>query len=109
ASPDGQATNVQWRKPLEPIFAPRSVAVIGATETPKSVGRTVLWNLLSTPFGGAVYPINPKRRSVLGVRCYPDVASVPEKVDLAVVVTPAATVPGVIGQCADAGTGAAVV
>ena len=56
------------RSPLEPFFSPRSVAVIGATETAGSVGRTVLWNLIQHPFGGPVYPVNPKRSSVLGVR-----------------------------------------
>jgi len=63
------------RHPLDSIFAPRSVAVIGATERPGSVGRTVLWNLISHPFGGTVYPINPKRRNVLGIR--PSIASHP--------------------------------
>jgi acetyltransferase len=51
-------------QPLNSFFAPRSVAVIGATETSGSVGRTVLTNLLANPFGGAVYPVNPKRASV---------------------------------------------
>ena len=97
------------RRPLECIFAPRSVAVIGATETAGSVGRTLLSNLLRSPFGGAVYPVNPKRRSVLGVPCWSDVGATPEKIDLAVIVTPAAAVPGVIGRCVDAGVGAAVI
>src|SRR3954468_1266680 len=76
-------------EPLRAIFAPRSVAVIGATETAGSVGRTVLKNLIASPFGGTVFPVNPKRRNVLGVPCYPSIAAVSEKVDLAVVVTPA--------------------
>jgi len=88
---------------------PRNIAVIGATETAGSVGRTVLWNLVSTPFGGTVFPVNPKRASVLGIKAYPNIAAVPEKTDLAVVVTPAPSVPDVIGQCADAGVRAAVV
>ena len=58
------------RQPLDAIFRPRSVAVIGATETPGSVGRTVLWNLISSPFGGMVLPVNPKRSSILGVKAY---------------------------------------
>ncbi len=91
------------RKPLDAIFAPRSVAVIGATEKPGSVGRTVLWNLISNPFGGTVYPVNPKRPNVLGIKAYPTIEDVPEAVDLAVIVTPAPTVPDLIGQCADAG------
>ena len=79
--------------PLDPFFRPRSVAVIGATETPRSVGRTLLHNLIASPFGGTVYPVNPKRDSVLGIKAYRSIADVPGEVDLAVVVTPAATVP----------------
>jgi acetyltransferase len=84
---------------LDAIFAPKCVAVIGASERAGSVGRAVLWNLLSTPFGGTVYPVNGKRRNVLGIRAYPDVASLPERPDLAVIVTPANTVPGIIAEC----------
>src|SRR5687767_12077995 len=87
------------RQPLDAIFQPRSIAVIGATETPGSVGRTVLWNLIGNPFGGTIYPVNPRRANVLGIKAYPTIADVPEQVDLAIVVTPAPTVPGVIGQC----------
>jgi acetyltransferase len=94
---------------MDVFFAPRRVAVIGATETPGSVGRTVLWNLINSPFGGTVFPVNPKRPSILGIRAYPNVAAVPDKVDLAVVVTPAKTVPSVIGECVDAGIKAAIV
>src|SRR2546423_14193931 len=91
------------RPPLQSFFAPTSVAVIGATERAGSVGRPILWNLISTPFGGTVFPVTPERRSVLGIKAYPNVAALPEPVDLAVVVTPAPTVPGVIGECADVG------
>ncbi len=96
-------------RPLDAIFAPKNVAVIGATETPGSVGRTLLWNLISNPFGGTVFPVNPKRASVLGVRAYPTVRDVPEKPDLAVVVTPAPTVPGIIGECVDLGIPGAII
>lgn len=95
--------------PLEGFFAPRSVAVIGATETLGSVGRTVLWNLIRSPFGGTVFPVNLKRSSVLGIKAYPNVAAVPERVDLVVVATPAPTVPGVIRECADAGVQGAII
>src|SRR5262245_45862877 len=89
---------VSSRRSLDMFFAPRSVAVIGATESTGSVGRTVLWNLLSSQFGGTVFPVNPKRSSVLGIKAYPAVNAVPEPVDLAVVVTPAMTVPSVIRE-----------
>jgi acetyltransferase len=99
----------QERQPLDSIFTPKNVALIGATENPGSVGRTVLWNLISNPFGGTVFPVNPKRASVLGIKAYPNIATVPEKVDLAVLVTPAPSIPGLIGECVDAGVKAAVI
>ena len=95
--------------PLDAIFAPHSVAVIGASERAGSVGRAVLWSLVSSPFGGTVYPISEKRSSVLGIKAYKSVADLPESVDLAVVVTPAATVPGIISECVEAGVGGAIV
>ncbi len=94
---------------LDAIFSPKNVAVIGATEREGSVGRTILWNLISSPFGGTVFPVNPKRASVLGIKAYPTIAEVPDQVDLAVVVTPAPTVPGIIGECVDAGVKGAII
>ncbi|HVT07491.1 MAG TPA: bifunctional acetate--CoA ligase family protein/GNAT family N-acetyltransferase [Polyangia bacterium] len=95
--------------PLDPFFRPRAVALIGATETPGSVGRTLLQNLIATPFGGTVYPVNPKRDSVLGIRAYRSIADVPASVDLAVIATPAPSVPGVVAACADRGVPAAII
>jgi acetyltransferase len=97
------------RPPLDVLFAPRSVAVIGATGRPGSVGRTVLSNLMASPFGGPVYPVNAKHETVLGLRSYASVGLLPGPVDLAVVVTPAATVPAVIRECKSAGIRGAVV
>src|ERR1700740_2773390 len=81
--------------PLDAIFAPHSVAVIGATDRPGSVGRAVLWSLVSSPFGGTVYPVSDKRASVLGIKAYKSVRDLPETVDLAVVITPAMSVPAI--------------
>ncbi len=97
------------RYPLNAIFEPKSVAVIGATDKEGSVGRTILWNLISSPFGGTVYPVNPKRHSVLGVKAYPSVAAVPDKIDLAIIVTPAPVVPAIMAECAEVGVRGAVV
>jgi acetyltransferase len=97
------------RQPLAALFSPASVAVIGASEREGSVGRTVLWNLIRSPFGGTVYPVNPRHHSVLGIRACAGVAEIPEPVDLAVIATPAATVPDLIEQCAAAGVRAAIV
>jgi len=94
---------------LEHVFRPKVVALIGATENPGSVGRTVMQNLLATSFGGEVIPVNPKRPDVLGVKAYPDIRSIPRAVDLAVVVTPAKAVPAIISECADKNIPAAVI
>lgn len=97
------------RQPLDVFFEPGSVAVIGASDKPGSVGRRILWNLISSPFGGTVYAVNPKRRNVLGLRAYPRVTDLPEPIDLAMVLTPAATVPGVIEECVAAGVKGAII
>ena len=97
------------RQTLRSIFAPKAVAVIGATERAGSVGRTLLWNLISSPFGGTVFPVNPKRHNVLGIRAYPDLYSLPEPVELAVIATPAPTVPDLIGDCVEVGIKGAIV
>src|SRR5262245_18027726 len=94
---------------LDPIFHPQSVAVVGASATAGSVGSVLIRNLLENPFGGVVYPINPKRHAVHGVRCYPDLKALPEVVDLAVIATPAATVPGVIHDCVARGIPTAII
>jgi acetyltransferase len=94
---------------LEAIFAPKNVAVIGATEKEGSVGRTILWNLISSPFGGAVFPINPKRSSLLGIKAYPSIKDVPDTVDLAVIVTPSNVIPGLIDECGQMGVKGAIV
>jgi acetyltransferase len=99
----------QSRHPLDPFFAPRSVALIGASERPGSVGRTLLWNLIGSPFGGTVFPINPKRPNVLGIKAWPSVRELPEPVDLAVVATPATSVPAVLRECAQAHVPAALI
>ncbi len=100
-----------WRpgQPLDAAFHPRSVAVIGATEREGSVGRTIVTNLSAASFSGNIYPVNPHHSSILGIPAYPSVGQIKEQVDLAIVVTPAATVPGVIGECVDAGVRTAVV
>jgi acetyltransferase len=102
-------TRNQKNLPLDVFFSPKTVAVIGATETANSVGRTVLWNLVTSPFGGTVYPVNPKRPSVLGVKAYKSIADIPEQVDLAVIVTPPPSIPGIIRECGENGVRGAIV
>ena len=97
------------RGALEPLFLPRSVAVIGATDRPGTVGRSVVANLLESKFPLKVYPVNPSHPEVAGIKTEKRIADIPGGVDLALVVTPAQTVPQIIGECVDAGVKAAVV
>jgi acetyltransferase len=96
-------------RPVNVFFAPKAIAVIGASEVAGSAGYAVLRNLIGSPFGGVVYPVNAKRASVLGIKAYPNLAAVPDQVDLAVVITPAPTVPDVIAECAAAGVSGAII
>ena len=100
---------LRLERPLHAMFAPRTVGVIGATEKPGSVGLSVLKNLISSPFGGSVFPVSAHRSDVLGIKAYSSVGAIPDRVDLAVIVTPAATVPGIIRECVEADVKAAIV
>lgn len=84
---------------LDSLFAPKSVAVVGATNRQGSVGRAVFTNILLNEFKGTVYPVNPKDRSISGVRSYASVRDLPESVDVAVLVVPACIVPTVTEEC----------
>lgn len=95
--------------PLDGIFRPRGIAVVGASERAGSVGRQLMWNLLSSPFGGTVYPVNPKRPNILGVKTYPSLAAIPERPDLVVLSTPAAAVPGLLREAVAVGIPGAIV
>lgn len=88
---------------LDKIFKPQRVAVIGASNNPGSVGYTVLKNLVGSGFPGVVYPVNPRYEAIQGIHAYPDVRSLPRVPDLAVICTPAATVPELLQQCGEAG------
>lgn len=87
---------------LSKIFHPRRVALLGATPKEGSVGRTVFENLHAT-FHGDIYPINPKYEHLSGYKTYPKISDVPMPPDLAIIATPAATVPGLIRECGHAG------
>jgi acetyltransferase len=97
------------KHPLDAIFAPQSIAVVGATENVGSVGRTVFQNLGRGGFEGVVYPVNPKRNSVLSVRAYPSLSALPEKPELMVVCTPAKTVPAIVQEAVKLGIPGAVI
>jgi acetyltransferase len=95
--------------PLDCIFRPQRIALIGASQNPKSVSGTVLRNLVGSGFGGVVFPVNPAHESVLGVQCWPDLGHLPRTPDLAVVCSPAAEVPEVVRACGGAGIRGVVV
>ncbi|NES01840.1 MAG: bifunctional acetate--CoA ligase family protein/GNAT family N-acetyltransferase [Okeania sp. SIO2F4] len=97
------------RQPLTSIFAPESVAVIGATDRVGSVGRTILWNLISSPFGGTIFPVNPKRHNVLGIPAYPNIKAIPEPIDLAIIAIPAPMVPDAVRDCVEVGVKGAII
>ncbi len=88
---------------LDAIFSPTSIAVIGASQTPGSVGQAVFNNILLGGYTGTVYPVNVRAHSVGGVRAYPSVKDLPEKVDLAIVIVPASVVPRVVDECGESG------
>jgi len=94
---------------LEALFQPSSVAVVGASDRGGSVGEAVFRNLLLNGYTGTVYPINPRRKSVMGVRCHATVLDVDDDVDLAVVVIPAQAIPNLLDQCAEKGVKSAII
>ena len=97
------------KRALDPLFSPRSIAVVGASRRPGSVGGAVLHNLVAGGFTGPVYPVNPAARSIHSLPCYPSVSALPEAPELAVVVVPAAAVPGTVEECLRRGAGGVVV
>ncbi len=96
-------------RPLDAIFSPKSVAVIGATEKEDSVGRTIVSNLNNGLFTGKIYPVNPNHENILGLKAYPNLAAISEAPELAIIVTPAQTVPNVIKECVEAGVKGAII
>ncbi len=94
---------------FEQFFSPKSVAVIGASREPGKLGSQILSNIISGQFQGKIYPVNPKATEISGLKCYPDISSIPDVPELAVVVVPAKFVASVIEECGRKGTKSAVV
>jgi acetyl coenzyme A synthetase (ADP forming)-like protein len=94
---------------LSTLFAPRAVAVIGATGRPGSVGQAVFGNVLQHSYAGVVYPVNPRAASVMSVKAFPKVADIPDAVDLGIIIVPREVVPGVMQECGEKGIKAAIV
>ncbi|RLI09378.1 hypothetical protein DRO33_06710, partial [Candidatus Bathyarchaeota archaeon] len=89
--------------PLHRLFYPGSVAIIGASRSPRKFGHVQVANLLRMGFGGRIYPVNPRADEILGLRCYPSVLDVPGHVDVAVITIPAPKVPSAVEECAEKG------
>jgi acetyltransferase len=94
---------------LTPLFEAHSLAVVGASETEGSIGAVLVRNLLEAGYKGSLYAVNPGRKTVFGLKCYESVEAVPQRLDLAVIATPAETVSNIIDACGRAGTRSAVV
>lgn len=97
------------RSDLAPFFSPQGVAIIGASSNPRKLSYGILKNMISYGYQGAVYPINPKVDEILGLKAYPDVASVPDPVDLAVIALPAQIIPDVLRSCGERGIQAVII
>ncbi|OPY90551.1 MAG: Succinyl-CoA ligase (ADP-forming) subunit beta [Syntrophus sp. PtaU1.Bin208] len=93
---------------LSSVFEPKSIALIGASDRQGSVGQIILTNLLKAK-GRKIFPVNPNKKTLFTLKSYPDIGSVPEHVDLAVIATPAKGTPGVMEECGKAGVGGAVI
>ena len=94
---------------LERMMNAKTVAVIGATDKEGSVGQSIMKNILLGREKRKIFPVNPNKESVMELKCYPDIGKVPERVDLAIIVTPAKTVPGLVEDCAKAGVGGIII
>lgn len=94
---------------MESFLNPRAIAVFGASDSADSVGGRVFRNLMDSGYRGALYAVNPKHKQVMGTDCHPDLKAIGHAVDLAVVATPARAVAGIIRQCGERGTPAAIV
>lgn len=86
-------------RPLDPIFSPSSIAVVGASRRRESLGFRLLHNLVVNEFTGAIYPVNPQAKAIHSLKCYPTLAAIPDPVDLAVILVPRQKVQGIVEEC----------
>ncbi|UCF08513.1 MAG: CoA-binding protein, partial [Thermoplasmata archaeon] len=94
---------------LDAVFKPKSIAVVGTSRKHGTIGRQILHNLVAYGFNGPVYPVNPKTRYVNSIKCYPSVSSIPDPVDMAVIVVPKEFVLSVAEECGEKGVSGLVV
>ncbi len=96
-------------KDVESIMNPKSIAVIGASNRPGSVGNAVFSNILNAGFSGVLYPVNPKAASIMSVKAYPSLSAIPDPVDLIIIVVPGQFVPSIIEEAGEKGVKSAIV
>ena len=94
---------------LDKLFNPKTIAVIGASDRKGSVGNAIIKNLVGSDYDGTVYPVNNKRDHVQSIKAYASVKNIPQRIDLAIIATPAGTVPAVVEECGQAGVASAII
>jgi acetate---CoA ligase (ADP-forming) len=94
---------------LAPFFSPKGVAIIGASTDPTKLSHGILKNMTLYGYQGGIYPVNPKAEQILDLTAYPDIGSVPDPLDLAVVVLPAPMTPAVLRACGERGVKAVII
>jgi len=108
-SADSQPENIDPMQTLDPIFRPKSIAVVGASSKDKSIGKEIIHNLIEYEFQGPIFPVNPNAQVVHSIKCYKSVLKIPDPVDLAIVVVPASGVLDVVRECGQKGVRGIVV
>ncbi|HEU13166.1 MAG TPA: CoA-binding protein, partial [Euryarchaeota archaeon] len=88
---------------LDPMFKPKSIAIVGASRDPHSIGFSVVKNLIDSKYQGKIFPVNPKADEILDLKCYHSVLEIPDEIDLAVITVPAAITPNVVEECGKKG------
>ncbi len=96
-------------RPLDPIFRPHSVAVVGASRSRQSLGWAIVHNLVDFQFAGAIYPVNPKADAIHSLKCYPSLSAIPDPIDLAIVTVPQPLVAAIVDEGLTVGVGGFVV
>src|SRR5215210_2670958 len=96
---DGSDRSVRSERPLDAVFSPRSIAVIGASRRRDSIGFALLHNLIANQFSGAIYPVNPGAQAIHSLKCYPGVGAISDPIDLAVIMVPRDKVLAVVDEC----------
>ncbi len=101
--------NMQERHYLTPLFEPKSVAIIGASESPGSIGAVLVRNMIDAGYKGKLFAVNPKHDKIFDIPSYASVEDIPQRLDLAVIATRPPTVPGIVEACGRAGVRSAIV